>query len=33
MEFTQYFWHTREREDRKDIKLEWVKFVFYHPYI
>jgi hypothetical protein len=31
MEFTQYFWHTRERGDRKDIKLAWIEFVFYHP--
>jgi len=31
MKFTQYFLLTRERDDRKDIKLEWIKFVFYHP--
>lgn len=31
MQFTQYFWHTRERGDRKDIKLEWIEFVFYQP--
>ena len=22
---------TRERDDRKDIKLEWIEFVFHHP--
>ncbi|HAH56262.1 MAG TPA: hypothetical protein DCM02_13525 [Flavobacterium sp.] len=31
MNFTQYFLLTREREDRKDIKIEWIEFVFYHP--
>jgi short subunit dehydrogenase-like uncharacterized protein len=31
MKFTQYFEYTRERGDRKDIKLEWIEFVFYHP--
>lgn len=31
MKFTQYFLLTRERDDRKDIKLEWIEFVFYHP--
>ena len=31
MKFTQYFLLTREREDRKDIKLEWIELVFYHP--
>lgn len=31
MKFTQYFSLTRERGDRKDIKLEWIEFVFYHP--
>ncbi|RLD68337.1 MAG: hypothetical protein DRI95_03340 [Bacteroidetes bacterium] len=31
MKFTQYFLHTRERSDRKDIKLEWIEQVFYHP--
>lgn len=31
MQFTQYFSHTRERGDRKDIKLEWIEFVFYYP--
>lgn len=31
MKFTQYFLLTRERDDRKDIKIEWIEFVFYHP--
>ena len=31
MKFTQYFLLTRERDDRKDIKLEWIEFVFYQP--
>ena len=31
MKFTQYFLLTRERDDRKDIKLDWIEFVFYHP--
>jgi len=30
MKFTQYFLLTRKRDDRKDIKLEWIEFVFYH---
>ncbi len=30
MNFTQYFLHTRNREDRKDIKIEWIEFVFYN---
>ena len=31
MKFTQYFLLTRERDDRKDIKIEWIEFVFYNP--
>ena len=31
MKFTQYFLLTRERDDRKDIKLEWIEFAFKHP--
>ncbi|MCB9203242.1 MAG: hypothetical protein H6604_09400 [Flavobacteriales bacterium] len=31
MKFTNYFLHTREREDRKNIKMEWIEFTFYHP--
>jgi hypothetical protein len=28
MKYTNYFKHTRLREDRKNIKLEWIKQVF-----
>ncbi len=28
MKFTQYFLATRERDDRKDIKIEWIEFVY-----
>jgi hypothetical protein len=31
MKFTDYFKHTRLREDRKEIKPEWIKFVFNNP--
>lgn len=31
MKFTNYFSATRERDDRKNIKLEWIEFVFYNP--
>ena len=31
MKFTQYFLLTRERDDRKDIKLDWIEFVFNNP--
>ena len=31
MKFTQYFIYTRQREDRKDIKIEWIKHVFDDP--
>ena len=31
MKFPNYFKHTRQRKDRKDIKLEWIKYVFEHP--
>lgn len=30
MHFTQYFLFTKEREDRKEIKQEWIEFVFHH---
>ncbi len=30
MKFTNYFSATRERDDRKNIKLEWIEFVFYN---
>lgn len=29
--FTNYFLHTRERPDRKEIKMEWIEQVFYKP--
>lgn len=28
MKFTQYFFATRETDDRKNIKLEWIEFVY-----
>lgn len=31
MKCTQYFSLTRERDDRKDIKLDWIEFVFNNP--
>ncbi|MET3047388.1 hypothetical protein [Flavobacterium covae] len=31
MKYTNYFLHTREREDRKQIELEWIEFTFYNP--
>ncbi len=31
MKFTKYFIYTREREDRKNIKPEWIEFVFNFP--
>lgn len=31
MKFTQYFLHTRQRSDRKDIKLEWIQYAISHP--
>lgn len=31
MKFTSYFLHTRKKDDRKDFKLEWIEFAFYHP--
>jgi limonene-1,2-epoxide hydrolase len=31
MKFTNYFSITRERDDRKNIKSEWIEFVFYNP--
>jgi hypothetical protein len=27
MKYTQYFLYTRQRHDRKDIKLEWIQYV------
>lgn len=31
MKFTNYFNSTRLREDRKNIKIEWIEFVFNNP--
>lgn len=30
MKFTQYFLATRERNDRKEIKLEWIDYAFHN---
>jgi len=30
MKYTQYFLYTRQRNDRKDIKLEWIQCVMDH---
>jgi hypothetical protein len=30
MKYTQYFLYTRQRDDRKDIKLEWIQYVIHH---
>lgn len=31
MKYTQYFLYTRQRSDRRDIKLEWIQHVIDHP--
>jgi len=31
MKFTQYFLHTHQREDRKDIRIEWIERVVNNP--
>lgn len=31
MKYTQYFLYTRQRSDRKNIKLDWIEFVFDNP--
>ncbi len=31
LKFTQYFLYTREREDRKSIRLEWIQRAVAHP--
>jgi hypothetical protein len=31
MKYTQYFLATREREDRKDIELKWIEYVYNNP--
>ena len=30
MKYTQYFLYTRQRNDRKDIKFEWIQHVIAH---
>jgi hypothetical protein len=31
MKYTQYFLYTRQRSDRKDIKLEWIQHAIAQP--
>ena len=31
MKFTQYFFYTREREDRRDIRMEWIERAVTNP--
>ncbi|HHT9124843.1 MAG TPA: DUF4258 domain-containing protein [Candidatus Brocadiia bacterium] len=31
MKYTQYFFYTRQRSDRKDIKIEWIRYVIGNP--
>ena len=31
MEFTRYFLHIRNRDDRKNIRLEWIEQAISHP--
>lgn len=31
MKFTNYFLHTRQRPDRKGIKMDWIEQVYYSP--
>jgi pyrroloquinoline quinone (PQQ) biosynthesis protein C len=31
MKFTQSFLYTRQREDRRDIRIEWIERVATHP--
>lgn len=31
MKFSNYFLYTRKREDRKNIKLQWIEQVFKNP--
>ena len=31
MKLTNYFLHTRQRPDRKEIKMEWIEQVFNNP--
>jgi hypothetical protein len=31
MKFTNYFLHTRQRPDRKDIQMDWIEQVYNFP--
>jgi len=31
LRFTTYFLHTRDRQDRKDIRVEWIERTVIHP--
>jgi len=31
LKFTKYFFHIRERQDRKDIQLEWIERAVAYP--
>jgi hypothetical protein len=31
VKYTQYFLYTRQRNDRKDIQLEWIQYVIDYP--
>jgi len=31
MKFSQYFLYTRQRKDRKDIKIEWIQYAIENP--
>ncbi len=31
MQFSNYFHHTRQRPDRKEIKMEWIEQVYFNP--
>ncbi len=31
MKFTAYFNYTRERPDRREIQLDWIERVIFHP--
>ena len=31
MKYTQYFLYTRQRSDRKSIKIEWIQYVIDNP--
>ncbi|MBL7073925.1 hypothetical protein ISS37_01630 [candidate division KSB1 bacterium] len=31
MKFTQYFLYTLQRNDRRDIKMEWIEYIYNNP--